>query len=777
MLTRVGIFIVCLLLAGSAGQARAQTGGIAGTVRDQTGAPLPGVTIEVGPPAAVPVTVTDGSGHYRVEGVPAGSFALSFRLVNFGDQTRRNVEVLAREDATLDVTLSLALTADVTVTGKRTFTNLADAERPAEDLVGIAGAASQGAITARQLDARPIMRAGEVLETVPGVIISQHSGEGKANQYYLRGFNLDHGTDFATSVAGMPVNMPTHGHGHGYSDLNFLIPELVSGVQYMKGPYFAENGDFATAGSATINYANSLDAPIVRLSGGDQGYGRGLFAASPQVGRGRLLAAFEFNHNDGPWDRADKYRKFNGVIRYSEGDAINGLSITGMGYQGRWSSTDQIPQRAVDEGLIGRFGNLNDSDGGDTYRYSGAVDWQRTHGNGATRVSAYGLVYDLDLFSDFTYFLDDPVNGDQFEQADHRVVTGGRITHRRLGRWGGRAVQNTVGLQVRHDQITNVGLYHTSNRVRLEAVRQDAVQQTSGAVFAQNEIEWTPWMRTILGLRGDVYRFNVDAGDPANGGTVYAGLGSPKATVVFGPWHGTELYGNVGTGFHSNDARGATITRDPKTGDPVAPVTPLVRATGGEFGLRSVRVPHLQTTLAVWTLDLDSELVFVGDAGTVEPGRPSHRFGVEFANYYSPKPWLMFDADVSISHGRFKDDDPVGNDIPGAVRTVISGGATVDRVHGLFGSLRLRYFGPRPLLEDASVRSKATTMLNLETGYAITPRMKIALDVYNLLDAQDSDIDYFYTSRLPGEPADGVDDIHFHPVLPRTARISLIVGF
>jgi outer membrane receptor protein involved in Fe transport len=777
MSTRFALFLtVVALLTGA--DAFAQSGSIVGKVTDQTGSPLPGVTIDVTPRSATAATaVTDKAGVYTLDALPSGTFDISFRLVNFGDQTRRRVVLRDAGRVTIDVTMSLALSADVTVTGKRTFTNLADAERPAEDLVGIAGAASQGAITAKQLDARPIMRAGEVLETVPGVITSQHSGEGKANQYYLRGFNLDHGTDFSTTLAGMPVNMPTHGHGHGYSDLNFLIPEIVSGVQYAKGPYFAENGDFATAGSANINYANSLDAPIVRFSGGGQGYGRLLAAASPRLGRGQLLAAFELNHNDGPWDRHDAYRKVNGVVRYSEGDAVNGFSITGMGYSGRWNSTDQIPLRAVDEGLISRFGVLDRSDGGDTSRYSGSVDWQRTRGNGVTKVTAYGIGYDLSLFSNFTYFQDDPINGDQFEQADHRFVSGGRVTHRRIGRWGGRAVQNTFGLQLRNDHISNVGLYHTKERQRLDTVREDAVNQTSGGLFAQSEVEWTPWLRTILGLRGDLYRFDVDAGDPANAGKKTAGLGSPKAAVVLGPWHGTELYGNVGTGFHSNDARGATITRDPKTGDPVNPVTPLVRATGAEIGLRSVRIPHLQTTLALWTLDLDSELIFVGDAGTVEAGRPSHRYGIEFANYYSPKSWLTFDADLSVSQGHFKDDDPAGNKIPGAVKTVVSGGVTVDKLHGVFGSLRLRYFGPRPLIEDDSVRSKATTLLNLEAGYALTPRVRLAVDVFNLLNSTDSDIDYFYTSRLQGEPDGGVDDIHFHPTLPRTARVNLIVGF
>ncbi len=326
----------------------------------------------------------------------------------------------------VDVMLHLSLSADVLVTGRQTFVNLADAADPAQNLVGIAVSASQGAITADQIAARPIMRTGEVLETVPGMIVSQHSGEGKANQYYLRGFNLDHGTDFATTVAGMPVNMPTHGHGQGYSDQAFVIPELVSGVQYSKGPYFAEQGDFSTAGAANINYTNSLQRPIAQVGAGADGFGRALFAVSPRVASGTLLAAFEAGHNDGPWDNPDHYKKLNGLVRFTRGNAARGFSVTGMAYHGDWNSTDQIPQRAVDEGIIDRFGAIDTSDGGHSYRYSGSFDWQTTSGSTNTRFTAYGIGYDMSLWSNFTFFLDDPENGDQFQQLDHRFVSGAK---------------------------------------------------------------------------------------------------------------------------------------------------------------------------------------------------------------------------------------------------------------------------------------------------------------------------------------------------------------
>ena len=753
----------------------AQTAQLRGTVLDETGAALPGVLVELRSGGTARQTQSDDRGQYRIDGLAPGRLEVSFTLVNFA--TVRRPVTVGPDALTVDVVMHLVLSADVTVTGKSTFTNLADAPSPAQDLVGIAQSASQGAITARQLETRPIMRPGEVLETVPGVVISQHSGEGKANQYYLRGFNLDHGTDFATTVAGMPVNMPTHGHGHGYSDLNFLIPELASGVQFSKGPYFAEHGDFATAGTANINYTNSLPRPIARVSGGSDAFGRVLLAATPAVGRGTLLGALKLEYSDGPWERPDDLRKFNGVIRYSRGDSRNGLSATLMGYHATWNSTDQIPERAIDDGRIGRFGLVDPSDGGESSRYSASLEWQRTKGNASTKVTAYGLKYDLDLFSNFTYFLDDPVNGDQFQQTDHRLVSGARVSHRRIGQWAGRPTQNTLGAQFRNDRIGDVGLYHTKERERLDTIRQDSVLQTSAGTFAQNETEWTPWLRTLAGVRVDGYRFGVDAGISENAGTSYAGLVSPKGGAIFGPFAKTELYANAGLGFHSNDARGATITVDPVTGEPAQRVTPLARATGAEVGIRTVRIPHLQMTLTAWTLGLDSELVFVGDAGTTDAGRPSRRQGIEWTTYYTPRPWLVLDADLALSRARFTDADPAGDHIPGAVATVVSAGATVDTVRNVFGSVRWRYFGPRALVEDNSTRSKATSLVNLTAGYKLTKSVRVALDVFNLFNAKHSDIDYLYTSRLPGEPSGGINDIHVHPAAPRTARVNVILGF
>jgi hypothetical protein len=748
---------------------------IAGVVADQTGGLLPDAVVELRTPSGRLIqearTARDGS--FRFENPAGDTFVIEVSMAGFSRLRRSDVRVMSGSIVTLQLTLSLSLETDVTVTGKRAFDlrDLADGE----NLIGVAHSATQGVVSGRQIDQRPIMRAGEVLEAVPGVIISQHSGEGKANQYYLRGFNLDHGTDFATTVAGVPVNMPTHAHGHGYSDLNFLIPELVSGVQFNKGPYAADEGDFSTAGASHVRYANTLDAPALRVSFGGDGWRRAFAAASPRIGGGHLLTAIEVGSNDGPWSRPDDYGKINGVLRYSRGGVRNAFSVTAMAYSADWNATDQIPARAINGGLLGRFDAIDNTLGGATARYSLSSDWQRASTAGMTRATAYALRYRLNLFSNFTYFLDDPVNGDQFEQADRRYVVGGRITHRISTRIGDRPAELLVGLDTRHDNIGTIGLYHTVGRVREAVTREDAVRQTSMGSFAQHDLQWTPWLRSTIGVRADRFQFNVAAGNPLNSGKESDTLVSPKLAAIIGPWKSTELYVNWGNGFHSNDARGATITVDPNSGMPAERVTPLVRARGEEIGVRTMPFKRLRATLALWRLGLDSELLFVGDAGTTEAGRPSLRRGFEVSASYSLPRWVSLDADVSISRARFRDDHQEGNRIPGAVERVIAAGLTVEDAGPMFGSTRIRYFGSRDLLENGSARSAPTTLVNLQAGARLSSRIRLIADVFNLFDRRVSDIDYFYASRLAGEPAGGVEDVHLHPALPRSVRIGLSI--
>ena len=642
--------------------------------------------------------------------------------------------------------------------------------------IGLWDAASQGGVTKEVIEKRPILRAGEILENVPGMIVTQHSGEGKANQYFLRGYNLDHGTDFATWVAGMPVNMPTHAHGHGYTDLNFLIPELVSRVDYTKGPYFAQEGDFSSAGTARIHYANSLVANVASLTGGTKGYARMLLAGSPEFGPGRLLYALEYQHNDGPWTNPDNFAKRNAVLRYSQGTQANGFNITGMAYNANWNSTDQIPQRAVNTGLIDRYGAIDPSDGGKSARYSVSGEWRQSSGSISREANLYVIRSKLNLFSNFTYFLDNPVNGDQFEQTERRTVIGGAASQTWDLKWGDLTVSNTAGVQLRRDRLSPIALYATAAKLRLTMTRVDQVTTTSIAPYISSAITWTPWFRTIAGLRADFQKFDVESNIAANSGKANGSIVSPKLSMIFGPWAQTEYFINIGNGFHSNDARGTTITVDPKSGAPAQPVNPLVRTTGYEVGVRSQPISGFTTSASAWRLKQASELLFVGDAGTTEPSRPSRREGLELLMQYLPKPWLALDMSLGLTRARFSDPDPVGNRIPGAPDRVASAGFTVEGINGWFGAARWRYFGQRPLIEDNSVRSLSTSLVNARMGYAFTKKTRLQLDVFNLFDRKDSDIAYYYESQLRGEAAP-VADIHFHPVERRSFRVTLATNY
>ena len=637
---------------------------------------------------------------------------------------------------------------------------------------------SERTITGERLLERPIMRPAEVLEAAPGLIITQHSGEGKANQYFLRGFNLDHGTDLSINVDGMPVNMPTHGHGQGYADLNFLIPELISTMQVRKGPYFAQEGDFSSAGAVHLNYIDKIDRNLWLTSLGSFGYGRGLAIASHQVGEGQVLFAGEASAYNGPWDTPDRLRKLNTVMRYSQGTADNGFSVTGMAYVNRWNSTDQVAERAVTSGLIGRFGTLDPTDGGNANRFSLSGRWEQSDKDSATRANAYVINSSLNLYNNFTYFLNDQTNGNQFRQSDRRTILGGQASHTFKGDVVGRPMETEVGFQTRHDRIS-VGLEDTVARQTWNVVRSDFVRQTSGAVYVENRFKLTEWFRTSIGLRGDTYLVDVNSNIAANSGKATDSIVSPKFGMVFGPWAKTELFFNAGRGFHSNDARGVTISVDPRTGSSADKVPLLVRAQGAEIGIRSQMLEGSDSSITLFGLDYKSEILFVGDAGTTEPSRPSRRYGVEWANHYKYASWLSFDVDLTWSHARFTAPDPsnaaIGSFVPGAPTMIAAAGFTIgDDNKGWFGGARLRFFGPRPLDEERSINSKATTLVNGRVGYAFDNGMKLQLDALNLLNVKAEQIAYAYESRLSTEPAgSSTYDRHLHPVEPRAVRLTL----
>ena len=658
------------------------------------------------------------------------------------------------------------------------------------DLTGFADLATEGTVTAKQLANRPLLRPAEVLETIPGMVVTQHSGDGKANQYFLRGFNLDHGSDFATHLMGMPINMVSHAHGQGYMDLNFLVPELIGSVKYRKGVYAAEDGDFATTGSARIEYLRQLDRSFVDIGLGQNNYRRVLAAGGHEFNGFNLLGALEVSGNDGPWDQPEDLKKYNGVLRLTSGTAANGFSLTGMAYQADWTATEHVPERAITSGEIGRYGALSPNDGGKTHRYSLAGDWAQTTATGARKASLYVIDYGLNLFSAPSGYISGP-QGDQHEQADERTVWGGQASQSWFLGPNWQDTEITAGLQLRHDRISKVGLYTTENRRRTSTVREDRIEETAVAALFEARTQWTGWLRTNLGLRRDQIsakstalagQYNMD-----NGGSTAAGQTSPKLGVVFGPFKllgQTEFYANWGHGFHSNDARGATARINPQDGSTAETVPLIVKARGSELGLRAAPLPGWSSSLSVWQMELASELVFVGDEGITEPKGASQRHGVEWSNYLTPADGWIIDADIAWSQARFKEANPDngGRHVPNAIPLTASLGLSADHGGPWFGGLRLRYLGAYALEETAEQKSTAFWMANLKAGYRLSPRLQVTLDVLNLFDKQANDIEYWGASctrseTLGGSCGGGIDGKLVHPLEPRTFRIGLRASF
>lgn len=674
--------------------------------------------------------------------------------------------------------------------------------------------ASEMVISGEEVRARPVMRPGEVLEAVPGLIVTQHSGEGKANQYYLRGYNLDHGTDFAIYVDDVPVNMRTHGHGQGYADLNWLMPETVAAMDVRKGPYYADEGDFSSVGSVHIGLIDRISKGIVQVTAGSFGYRRLFGMDSTRVGDGTLLVAGEAGSYSGPWDNPDEARKLNGLLRYTEGTALDGVSITGMAYSNKWNSTDQVPQRAITAGLIGRFGTEDPTDGGNASRFALSARIARSDDAGSWKANAYVVRSELDLFNNFTYYLGNPMLGDQFHQHDGRLMTGANVSRTLDGTFADLPMQMRFGLQSRYDAI-NLALTDTFQRSFLANRRSDGVGEGSVGIYGETTIRWTDWLRTTAGWRGDYYAANVTSLFNANNsGSASASIGSPKFRMVIGPFNKTEFFVGAGFGMHSNDARGATTTEDPA--DPTNKLTSsplLVRTKGGEIGVRSRIIPNLDSSLSLFILDQDSEILFSGDAGDTSASRPSRRYGFEWTNHYRPSSWLDIDVDLAMTHARFVGYDSEqaaayaelagypqaqignapGNYIPNAPAMVASAGITLGEKTGPFATLRWRYLGSSPLTEDNAFRSQPTSIVNGRIGYRFDNGWRVQLDALNLFNTKASQITYAYGSLIKTDslynlcypvqiaPAavcgNGVMDYVLHPVEPMAIRLTVAGAF
>lgn len=649
-------------------------------------------------------------------------------------------------------------------------------------VLGSFDSASEGVVNAQALQQRLLLRPAEVLEAVPGMVVTQHSGDGKASQYFLRGFNLDHGTDFSVSLDGMPMNMVSHGHAQGYTNLNVLIPEVLAGLRFRKGPYYVGDGDFSLAGSATLSYVDQLARPFAQLTLGPNNYQRTVLAGSTSRDDQHWLGALEVLGNDGPWDNPQGVRKGNALLRYSQGNAAQGFSVTAMLHSNAWNSTDQIPQREVDAGALSRFGAMDPTDGGRSSRSSLSAQWHQKTATGNTEVSAYAVRSSTQLWSNFTYNLNRPVQGDQFEQTDGRSVFGASVRHERASSLAGIDGTVTYGASWRGDRVGELGLYLTQARVRDTTVRQDKVTQDMFSAYVQQMLQFNDNWRGFAGLRVDNLQYSVRGEEPvfgpANSGSGQASLLQPKAGLAWKLAPAHELYANAGIGFHTNDARGATITTDPQTGAAVQSVPALVRGTGAELGWKFAPSERFSTSVSLWVLRMDSELVFVGDAGTTEAGRPSDRMGLEFIGHWVPYPGLKLDLSWAQSRARYSDEPPAGegNLIDNAINRVIS--ASVVWQSGAWQTgLQLRHMGPRPLDTLGEVMSNGSTLLNARVGYIASKNLTLGLDIFNLMNEQTNDIEYFYASctareNTIGTCGTGVSDRHIHPIEPRSLRLT-----
>jgi outer membrane receptor protein involved in Fe transport len=667
------------------------------------------------------------------------------------------------------------------------------------DTMGGASTASQGSLTQKEVELRPIYRSGQLYESIPGLVVTVHSGEGKAPQYLIRGYNLDHGTDFANFVDDMPVNRPTNAHGQGYSDLGFLIPQLVGGIDFTKGPYYAAIGDFGSVASAHTRLVNEIPAQASVAVGNDGYQALSLGGTLNPASDKRLLGALALEHYDGPWQPKENFQKVNAALRYSQGDKADGLSVTGLYYQSGGGLTTDQPQRAVDAGLIGRYGSLDPTDHSLSLRYSLSAHLDRPVGPGKFALSLYAVHGTMTLWNNFTHFLFDPVNGDQEEQDEVRTTLGLAASYTLQASLAGIATETVVGLQGRHDTVL-VDRKHTQDRTTILPICQtalpdsavlnyaavggnctnDRVHLLSLAPYFQEIVHLTPWLRVIGGLRLDTLRADDQSLVTGTGGQANQALWQPKASLALGPWQKTEFYFSIGRGFHSNDVRGVFGTV-PSVGVPLASgATPLMSTTTGmEAGLRSDIISRLSVQLAAFQQDFGSELVYNPDLGSDQAGAPSRRQGIEVSAQYHPFRWLELNTDLAFSRPRYRDGSLAAFGLAGpyiadAPNFIYSAGVLVDNFGAWSGGLQWRRLGTHALVDGSQFpQDGGYSEWNLDVTYALSPGWKVQVGIFNLFNSHGESADFYYTSRLPGEPAAGVAGFQSHPLEPRAARFTL----
>ena len=627
-------------------------------------------------------------------------------------------------------------------------------------------ASSQLFIPDKEILLQPQGRPSYLLRLIPGFITVEHSGgAGKADQYFLRGFDADHGTDVAFFSDGMPINFRSHAHGQGYADLNFIIPETVKGVDVYKGAYHVQYGDFDTAGAVDFKTKDVLPEGLLQLGGGQFDQQRYLLMLSPTKDKVRSLFAAEGYYTNGPFDSANRYFRFNALAKATfNPTGRSEVSLTGTFHKSQWNASGEIPLRAVTDGTIDRFGSIDPSEGGKTLRGTGRFNYHYdSPGGGQLFANGYFQYYKFDLYTNFTFFLNDPVNGDGIQQSDRRVIYGGDVGWRQTGQMFDVPTVGTAGVQVRVDDI-HARLGTQVRRTPLAPTTDSNIFEASYSPYVKVEFQPTRWMRLSGGLRSEIFTFEVTNRCPScmeqPAGRTDSTAVLPKVNLILGPWLNTELFLNYGQGYHSNDARVAVQGGS----------APLARAQSYEAGIRTRPWGPEQVELSatLWALDLKSELVFVGDAGTTEARGPTRRYGMEVAargKVYGP---LYFNGSFTWTHAEFAD---TGLAIPLAPELTGYAGLILRWPEGLSSQLQMTYLGVRPLTEDRSVKAPSWTEFDLTERYFLPVklshgRLEAFFFVQNLFNTQWEQATFFFESRLRNEPA-GVNDIHFVPGNPR----------
>jgi len=749
-----GILVVFLLLLIERGYGH--NGVLRGRVIDrQTKAPLSGANVSLQGTARGASADTDGM--FMIAGIPTGTYAITASSVGYIKQSRT---VVIGPD-TSSVTFQLAV--DVLNFGEITTT----AERPYS-------AASSMALREIDFEMRPRQSAQDMLRLVPGLVIAQHAGGGKAEQIFLRGFDADHGTDVNISLDGLPVNMVSHAHGQGYADLHFVIPEIVRGIEVFKGPYFAQFGDLATAGSVRFLTKDDLESNLMGFEAGRFGQYRYVTALQLPLGSSTTSSyvAGEFFHTDGYFDSPSAFNRFNLFAKVRSQLSDNGtLDLWMSGFGSGWNASGQIPERAVAEGMIGRFGSIDPSEGGTTQRENVSLTYTGTAQNSSTVLAqAYITRYRFKLFSNFTFFKDDPVNGDEIEQDDDRTVIGARGEYTFEGTAGGAATTTLLGSAFRADEA-NVQLWHAAQRRRLSNTVNALVHQNNMSMYIQEEFRFSPAFRLQLGLRGDFFLFDVedqnrDSTHADISGYVQQMMFNPKANLVFSPLRDVDIFLDFGGGFHSNDAR-AVVT------EPAARTIP--RAWGAELGATVSPGAGFTFSAVAWGLDLESELVYNGDDGTTEPSGRTRRVGLDFEGRAQILTWLYADADVTLSRGRFRDLPAGQNFIPLAPTVTATGGLTFRPPGGCEASFRFRHIDSRPANEDNSVTALGYTVFDATLAYSFS-RIRVQITAENLFNVAWNEAQFDTESQLKGE-ARPVSELHFTAGTPLSIRMKLELAF